>query len=198
MKVKQKNVRVFDIYIESEQEFFEYFEKNLIILKEYFLFLTGEVTLKIEEYLNEHGVCFKNVNGCNIKSLQKNGNSSYLIEQNIQNISTVQEQHSVVTKEIKPKIINKPLRSGEEIVYDGNVIVFGRVNSGAKIISNGNVEVFGTVDGMIQCDGEYMILKEVKKGHIIFNGDILDNKEFDDNLKKVLKQGDSYVIKDIF
>ena len=43
-----------------------------------------------------------------------------------------------------------------------------------------------------------MILKGIGKGHVIFNGDILESEEFDDKLKKVVKLGDGYIIKDIF
>ena len=198
MKVKQKNIRIFDINIEDEQEFFEYFEKNLIILKEYFLFLSGEITPAIENYLNEKGISFKDANGCDIKSFQKNGNSHVLnnSEKIVQNQIVIQEEN--VCEAIKPKLVNKTLRSGEEIIHDGGVTVFGRVNSGAKIMSEGNVEIFGLVDGMVQCDGDYMILKGINKGHVIFNGDILDNEEFDDKLKKVIKHSGGYMIKDVF
>ena len=198
MKVKQKNIRIFDINIEDEQEFFEYFEKNLIILKEYFLFLSGKITPTIENYLHEKGICFKDINGCDIKSFQKHGNSHVLNSPEKVAQSSVVVQEKNVCETIKPKIVNKTLRSGEEIIHDGSVVVFGRVNSGAKIISEGSVEVFGVVDGMIQCDGDYMILKGINKGHVIFNGDILDNEEFDDKLKKVIKHSEGYMIKDVF
>jgi hypothetical protein len=44
-----------------------------------------------------------------------------------------------------------------------------------------------------------MIVKELGKGHIIFNGDILEREDFDGNLKKVTLTSEGTVsIKDIF
>ena len=47
MKVTQKNVRVFHIEIENEKAFLDYFRKNTLLLKEFFLLIEGEITPKI-------------------------------------------------------------------------------------------------------------------------------------------------------
>lgn len=40
------------------------------------------------------------------------------------------------------------IRSGQRIVHDGPVVVFGDVNAGAEVFSEGDVAVFGTLRGL--------------------------------------------------
>ena len=63
MKAKQKKIRVFDIFVDDEAKFFEFMDKNLILLKDYLLLVEGEVTSKIEEFLNSNGLCYVITNG---------------------------------------------------------------------------------------------------------------------------------------
>ncbi|MCB2180268.1 septum site-determining protein MinC [bacterium] len=46
-------------------------------------------------------------------------------------------------------LVQKTLRSGSRINYDGHVVVIGDVNPGAEIISGGNVVVWGKLRGMV-------------------------------------------------
>ncbi len=46
-------------------------------------------------------------------------------------------------------LINKTLRSGQSVNYDGNVVVMGDVNAGAEIIAGGNVLVMGALRGVV-------------------------------------------------
>ena len=110
MIVKQKNLRVFDIEIENEEDFFLYFKKNIVLLREYFLLLKGSVTDKIVAYLEKEGVCFKDISSCNKKSLfwQK---SRQKVESKENKDKTKKE--SIVAKTM---IFHRPIRSGEEIV----------------------------------------------------------------------------------
>lgn len=45
------------------------------------------------------------------------------------------------------RIIKKSLRSGEEVSFEGDVIVYGDVNPGAKITAQGNITVIGALRG---------------------------------------------------
>jgi septum site-determining protein MinC len=47
------------------------------------------------------------------------------------------------------KWIKGPLRSGSQVAYDGNVVVFGDVNSGAEIIAGGSIIVWGRLRGVV-------------------------------------------------
>ncbi|MEJ2756950.1 MAG: septum site-determining protein MinC [Anaerolineales bacterium] len=46
-------------------------------------------------------------------------------------------------------LIQKTLRSGNRINFDGHVVVIGDVNPGAEIVSGGNVVVWGKLRGMV-------------------------------------------------
>ena len=198
MKAKQKKIRVFDIVIDSEEKFFEYMNKNLILLKDYLLLIDGNVTEKIEEYLEENSLCYVLQQNCNIKTIQT--------ESHPQPQPSEQETKVEIVKEViyqesqKPqntKVINKPIRSGSVIESEGDVVIFSRVNSGAKVISEGNISIFGEIDGVIEASGDFAVIKSIGKGYVIFNGDILEKDDFDGGLKKVLKTEDGYKIEDL-
>ncbi len=197
MKAKQKNLRIFDIEITNDKEFFDYMNKNLILLKDFFLLLNGEVSDPIISYLNDNNLCFKISKECNIKvqSKQNSINNRAIMPKNEQQTTLTAPLQQEV---IKTRLVEKPIRSGEEIIHEGDVTIFGRVNSAARVIAEGNVEIYGLIDGLVQCDGDYMIIKDIGKGHVIFNGDILNSDDFDGNLKKVTKSVNGAIIKDIF
>ena len=47
------------------------------------------------------------------------------------------------------KIINKTVRSGQTIEYDGDVLIIGDVNPDAYVIASGNIVVMGTLRGIV-------------------------------------------------
>jgi len=52
-------------------------------------------------------------------------------------------------KEKKPlKVVNKTIRSGQSIEYDGDVLIIGDVNPDAYVIASGNIIVMGTLRGI--------------------------------------------------
>ncbi len=207
MKAKQKTLRVFDIQIKNEADFFPYMEKNLILLKEYFLILSGDVTPKVIKYLDKNNLCFIIADDCNLKLITKsnkptkNDTIPKVASEKIKNVTNSSQSSDTIVevKKIETLVFEKTIRSGEEVIYDGDVTIFGRVNSAAKVIAEGNIEVYGTIDGLVQCDGDYMIVKDLGKGHIIFNGDILEKNLFDGNLKKITySENTGALVKDIF
>ncbi len=207
MKAKQKTLRVFDIQIKNEAEFFPYMDKNLILLKEYFLIISGNVTPKITKYLDKNSLCFILADDCNLKLITKSNKPTKndiiakLAPNKMENVTNSSQSSDTIVKvkKVKTLIFEKTIRSGEEVIYDGDVTIFGRVNSAAKVIAEGNIEVYGTIDGLVQCDGDYMIVKDLGKGHIIFNGDILEKNLFDGNLKKITySENTGALVKDIF
>ncbi len=212
MKAKQKNLRIFEIEIENETDFFAYMEKNLVLLREYLLMVGGNLTPAILDFFREHRICYIESEKCNVKSFSKTnvGKERGIIEQKTERTD---EQTNAPTQPVIPDretkeeetrshpdtlILDRTVRSGEEIVTEGGVTIFGRLNSGAKVIAGGTVEIYGDVDGMVQCDGEYMVVGNLGRGHIIFNGDILETEMFDGKMKKILRKGETTVIKDLF
>ncbi len=203
MKAKQKNLRIFEIEVVSDDAFFAYMNKNEILLKDFFLLINGHISDAVTEYLDSHGFCYKLAKDCRIKipSKQTSGEKRAIMESEEaaqKSAASPRKQVSIVREAVKTLVLHQPVRSGVEITHEGDVTVFGRVNSAAKVLAEGNVEVYGVIDGLIQCDGEYMIVKELGKGHIIFNGEILDRELFDGNLKKVTYAKEGVVVKDLF
>ncbi|MBK3332213.1 septum site-determining protein MinC [Persephonella atlantica] len=54
-----------------------------------------------------------------------------------------------ITERKSLKIINKTVRSGQRIEYDGDVLIIGDVNPDAYIIASGNIIVMGTLRGVV-------------------------------------------------
>ena len=73
------------------------------------------------------------------------------------NIQKQEALEKPVSKD-KIKIYERPIRSGEEINEELPVVVFGRINSGAKLFCTQSVSIYGIIDGLVQCDGEYIVL----------------------------------------
>ena len=45
--------------------------------------------------------------------------------------------------------LNRTLRSGTRIEFDGHIVVFGDVNPGAEVVAEGNVIIWGRLRGMV-------------------------------------------------
>ncbi len=52
-------------------------------------------------------------------------------------------------EELKTLFVAKTLRSGQEIVHQGSVVIIGDVNPGAKVIAGGDVIIRGTCRGVV-------------------------------------------------
>ncbi|MGL6107616.1 septum site-determining protein MinC [Romboutsia sp.] len=81
-------------------------------------------------------------------------------------VEFIEEEYKQGFEKLKTKYVNN-LRSGENIEFDGdiivmtdmksgsqvnstsNVVIMGNVSSGAKVVANGNVVVMGSVNGFI-------------------------------------------------
>jgi septum site-determining protein MinC len=50
----------------------------------------------------------------------------------------------------KTKFIKNTIRSGQKIVYNGNIVVIGDINSGSEVIATGNIIVLGVLRGIAQ------------------------------------------------
>jgi len=196
MTVKQKNLRVFYISIDEKEKFFDYFEKNKIILKEFFLLIDGEIDEQIYNVLENSGVCFKNINKCHLK-LSSVKKEITIIEEK-EEVKIEEEIVTNLPKE-KLKIYERPIRSGEEITEDLPVVVFGRINGGAKLFTSQSVSIYGIIDGLVQCDGEYVVLNGIgQTGNLIFNGEIIDKNSLKkDVLQKITYNNNVIKIKEI-
>ncbi|HHW44669.1 MAG TPA: septum site-determining protein MinC [Desulfotomaculum sp.] len=59
-------------------------------------------------------------------------------------------------------LIQRTLRSGQRVHYDGNIVILGDVNPGAEVVASGNIIVMGAVRGVVHAgaggDEEAMVL----------------------------------------
>jgi len=197
MKVTQKNVRVFHIEIDDEASFLEYFRKNTLLLKEFFLLVEGNITKNIAFVLEQSGVCYKEINNCNIRFGGIKKETPLLEEEPKKEV--ISEVLSESKQLPKLKLYDRPIRSGEEIIESIPIVIFGRVNSGAKVFCEESMSIYGIIDGLVQCDGEYIVLSGISpRGHLIFNGEIVDRETLKQNvLQKIIVRDNVIEIKDV-
>lgn len=198
MKVTQKNVRVFHIEIDDEASFLDYFRKNSLLLKEFFLLIEGNITKNIAFVLEQSGVCYKEINHCAIRfgGIKK---EALALEEEPKK-EAVSEMISEQPKQLpKLRLYDRPIRSGEEIVESLPIVIFGRVNSGAKVFCEESMSIYGIIDGLVQCDGEYVVLSGISpRGHLIFNGEIVDREMLKLNvLQKIVMRDNVIEIKEV-
>jgi len=197
MKVTQKNVRVFHIEIDDEASFLDYFRKNTLLLKEFFLLVEGTITKNIAFVLEQSGVCYKEINNCNIRfgGIKKD---PFLLTEEPKK-ETISEVSSEPKQLPKLKLYDRPIRSGEEIIESLPIVIFGRVNSGAKVFCEESMSIYGIIDGLVQCDGDYIVLSGISlRGHLIFNGEIIDRELLKQNvLQKIVMRDNVIEIKDV-
>jgi hypothetical protein len=148
MLVNQFNIKVFEIEIEDENDFLDFIEKNRVILNSYLLSLHGNVTRRIERILDKNNLAY--VKNMPIKN--KNGVATPFM------------------KSSSLKMLDSIVRSGQEIISDGDVLLLKRVNSGAKIKCNGNFIALDKVDALVECNGDFMLIKIGKSANVYFNG----------------------------
>jgi septum site-determining protein MinC len=201
MKVTQKNVRVFHIEIDDEAAFLDYFKKNSPLLKEFFLLIEGEMTPKIAFVLEQSGVCYKEINQCQIRfgAIKKEAPSVEETPAKEPMQENVKPQESSLVQQRKLKLYDRPIRSGEEIHETLPIVIFGRVNSGAKVFCEESMSIYGMIDGLVQCDGEYIVLSGISpRGHVIFNGQIVDRESIKENvLQKIIMRDHALEIKEV-
>jgi septum site-determining protein MinC len=197
MKVTQKNVRVFHIEIDDEASFLDYFRKNTLLLKEFFLLVEGTITKNIAFVLEQSGVCYKEINNCTIRfgGIKK---EAPLHEEEPKK-EMISEAFSEPKQLQKLKLYDRPIRSGEEIIESLPIVIFGRVNSGAKVFCEESMSIYGIIDGLVQCDGDYIVLSGISpRGHLIFNGEIIDRELLKQNmLQKIVMRDNVIEIKDV-
>lgn len=73
------------------------------------------------------------------------GKNTKLIKQKKLSLDAI--RYSLANDEVLCKIVEKSLRSGEEVISDGDILVMGDVNPGASVIARGNIIVLGALRG---------------------------------------------------
>jgi len=173
----------------NEDEFISFFEINYILFKDHLIVINGQMTKKVEAYLNEKELQYLvNVN------LPK-GQGRVAIDKEIQEqkeqhqLEQLQKEHelSKLSNRLQNnlKVRDTLVRSGQELNIEGDLLLLNRVNSGASIIINGNLIITQIVDGSIRCNGNFMMLQTSPKANIVFNDIEIDNTSLNEKLNKV-------------
>ena len=167
------------------------FQKNLPLLKEFFLLVEGNITKSIAFVLDQSGVCYKDISSCALRlnQVKKEPINQPLIYSTPQESKEEQENPA---HESRTKLFDRPIRSGEEIHESNPMVIFGRVNSGAKVFCDESMSIYGIIDGLVQCDGECIVLNGISpRGHLIFNQEIIDRNLIKENVlqKITIKEG---------
>lgn len=181
MKTRQYSVKVFEIELIDEAKFIAFFEKNYQFFQNHLIVVNGEENEQIKEYLNS-----KQLNHVFNLTLPKRAT-----ERGANTPAPTPEPTKV--QETKPqekiqtnlKVLDKLVRSGQELKIDGDLLLLNRVNSGGSIIINGTLIITQVVDGSIRCDGNFMMLQASHKANIVFHGVEVDNKYLQDKLNRV-------------
>ena len=61
--------------------------------------------------------------------------------------SCVEKQHKMTETYIETRIVEKPVRSGQQIYTPGDLVILSPVNAGAELIAGGHIHVYGQLRG---------------------------------------------------
>lgn len=192
-KINQQNIRIFHILGENnDDELLAFLKKNLPLFKGYLL-VFDYLSDIVKDFLDSSDVDY--IKNKHLNFIDNKEESKKILEQ----INTKQEDSALKENplSIKSKFINKLVRSGESIIYSGDILVFNRVNSGALIEGKNNICIFGECNGDVKCDGEFLILSKITKGKVTFQGNIITANMLKYKLNLIYKDNNELNIKDI-
>lgn len=193
MKLKQKSVRIFELECNLHDNYEQFIDKNRALFEGYCVVLVGEGAKDVHELLFQKGI----VSLLAWEHYQSKVQKEELVTPHVTTYTSCELKKELVPHE-HTLVFNRPIRSGEEITSNYDIILYERVNDGAKIISQGNIIALGTIDGTVQCEGETMILHHIGKGTVFFKGDMVNSyMNGDIGLKKLFYTSEGIVIKDI-
>lgn len=186
MQTKQYSVKVFEVIITDEDEFIAFFDKNYIFFKNHLISLSGIVSEKITNYLDNKNLKYLIDVKLPRSSGEKSSENYYKEEKKVEEtIDTIQDNL---------KVIDTLVRSGQELKIEGDLLLLNRVNSGGSVNVNGNLIITQIVDGSIRCYGNFMMLKASPKANIVFHDVEVDNSYLKERLNRVELKNNEIII----
>ncbi len=132
-----------------------------------------QVVMKtIESKINENKDNDKDLSTENINNKIK---QDLKIDLNLQELKLF-GKNVFLYKPLSSLVFNRSIRSGEDLVLHSNAIFLLSINVGAIIKSYGNLHIYGKCDGILECFGDYIIIKEFSMGRISLKGIDLEGK----------------------
>ena len=198
MKNRQYSLKVFETTISDEEKFISFFEANYPLFKEHLIVIQGAMSDKIKEYLDLKTLKYvQNINlpkGRPSKALEE-----ILDEEKAENLISQQIAQAEVKKltsklQNNLTVMDNMIRSGREVIIDGDLLLLNRVNSGATINVKGNLIITNVVEGSIRCSGNFMMLTTSPKANIVFHGVEVENELLEDSLNRVELKNNEIII----
>ena len=193
MKSNQYSTKVFETTIENESQFVSFMDANYELFKNHLISIKGSLSDAMIKYLNDKPLIF--VNNLDLPKA-KSARASVAPK------SEPKKQEALkadIKKEQKQalKIIDKPLRSGQIIDHNGDILLLERVNSGAKVIAKGSIIALNLVDGDLVSNGEFIIISNSKKSNILFHGVMIDTILLKYKLNKIALKDNKITIESV-
>ena len=187
MQTKQYSVKVFEVNITDEEEFIAFFDKNYLFFTKHLISISGIINQEIEDYLKEKNLTY--IINIELPRAPKKQPSKVLPQEGTEDPKQEQkkdeEKKEPIRVEDHLKVIDKLVRSGQELKIKGDLLLLNRVNSGGTIDIDGNLIVTQLVEGSIRCRGNFMMLKASLKANIVFHGVEVDNSYLQERLNRV-------------
>jgi septum site-determining protein MinC len=182
LKTKQHSVKVVEIDLIDEDEFISFFDKNYQFFQNNFISINGQDSEKIKNYLDSRSLKY----GFNLTFPSQKKAKEIIYKDTSKKTEDKQEK--------KLTVIDKLVRSGQEISVEGDLLLLNRINSGGSIVINGTLIATQTIDGCIRCNGDFMLIQTSNKANIVFHGVEVDNKLLQDKLNRVELKNDEIFI----
>lgn len=179
MKTKQYSAKILEVTLDNDEDFISFFDKSYIFFQNCLVIINGKESNTIIEYMHSKNLKF--IFNLVLPTQKKRKNSEVENKQE-QNVQKPTEKLKVKSN---LKVLDKLVRSGQEINIDGDLLLLNRVNSGGSIVVNGTLIITQIVDGSIRCDGDFMMMQASSKANILFHGVEVDNKFLQDRLNRV-------------
>lgn len=160
MKLKQRNIKIFEFQNGSEKEIIECIKANFELINDHCLAFHNQISNELTEFLLTNKLNYINLNR------QLKNPTQAIISLPKQEIPTPLE--SIEEKPTKPSIFLRAIRSGEEIICENDAIFFKNIHSGARIICKGNLQIFGKCEADLIVSGDFILLKEFCNARILF------------------------------
>ena len=198
MQTKQYSVQVCEASLTDENKFISFFDTNYNFFKNHLILVNGDMTKKVEDYLNNKGLKF--IINTTLPKKQASKTINRELESERQKYIDAQKKLEAKIIELTNneskdlKVLDTLIRSGQELKIDGDLLLLNRVNSGANIVVDGNLIITQIVDGSIRCNGKFMMLKASPKANIVFHDVEVDSSYLRERLNRVELKNDEILI----
>jgi septum site-determining protein MinC len=198
LKSNQYSVKVYETTIKDEEKFIEFFDTNYTLFKDHLIIIQGSLSKRIKGYLNKKSLTYlHNIDlpkGRNRKALEEK-----FLEERRENAVSMQIAETELKKlssrlQNNLTVLDKMIRSGQEINIDGDLLLLNRVNSGATLNIIGNLIITNVVEGLVCCSGNFMMLTASPKANIIFHGAKVENELLKNKLNRVEFKNNEIII----